>query len=75
MAVSPSGDGWSNGARLPGGVRRRNGTGELFAETRMKLKHAAAVVVALLVIASLAAWMFASEDPPPDGEPAVIEAG
>ena len=41
----------------------------------MKLKHVAAALVAALVIASLAAWMFASEDPPPEGEPAVIEAG
>ena len=43
-------------------------------ETGMKLKHAAAVVVALLVIASLATWMFAGEDPPLQGEP-VLEAG
>ena len=35
---------------------------------------AIAAVVALLLIASLATWMFGSEDPPPDGEPAVIEA-
>ena len=41
----------------------------------MRLKHAIAPVVALLPIASLATWMFGSEDPPPDGEPAVIEAG
>jgi hypothetical protein len=41
----------------------------------MRLKHALAAVVAFLLIASLATWMFASEDPPPDGEPAVLEAG
>ena len=40
----------------------------------MRLKHAAAVVVAILLIASLATWMFAGEDPPVPGEPA-LEAG
>ena len=40
----------------------------------MKPKHAAGVVVAIVLIASLASWMFADEDPPPQGEP-VLEAG
>jgi hypothetical protein len=40
----------------------------------MKLKHVAAAVVAILLIASLATWMFAAEDPPLQGEP-VLEAG
>ncbi len=43
-------------------------------EQAMKLKHVAAAVVAILLIASLASWMFADEDPPPQGEP-VLEAG
>jgi hypothetical protein len=41
----------------------------------MRLKHALAAVVALLLIASLATWMFASADPPLEGDPAVLEAG
>ena len=40
----------------------------------MKLKRTAVVVVAILVIASLATWMLAGEDPPLPGEP-VLEAG
>jgi hypothetical protein len=40
----------------------------------MKLKHAAVLIVAILVIASLATWMFAGEDPPLPGQP-VLEAG
>lgn len=40
----------------------------------MRLKHAAAVLMAILVIASLATWMFAGEDPPLQREP-VLEAG
>lgn len=43
-------------------------------ETRVRFRHLVAAVVALLLIASLATWMFASEDPPPAGEPA-LEAG
>lgn len=41
----------------------------------MRLKHAVAAVVALLLIASLATWMFASEDPPPLDAPPPLEAG
>ena len=41
----------------------------------MRLKHTVAAVVALLLIASLAMWMFASEDPPADGAPPPLEAG
>jgi hypothetical protein len=44
------------------------------AEIGMKLKHATVVVIAVLVIASLATWMFAGEDPPVPGEP-TLEAG
>jgi hypothetical protein len=43
-------------------------------ETAMRLKHTAAVVVAILLIASLATWMFAGEDPPVPDEP-TLEAG
>jgi hypothetical protein len=41
----------------------------------MGRKRALVVAVAVLVIASLAAWMFASEDPPPEGDAPVLEAG
>ena len=41
----------------------------------MRLKHALVVGVALLLIASLASWMFAEEDPPADGGPPPLEAG
>ena len=61
------------GARVSD-YRERKGQATTPMETGMKLKHAAAVVVALLVIASLATWMFAGEDPPLQDEP-VLEAG
>ena len=41
----------------------------------MRLKHVAILVVAAAMIGSLMVWMFSSEDPPPEGDPAVIEAG
>ncbi|MGE3742979.1 MAG: hypothetical protein AB7I59_26145 [Geminicoccaceae bacterium] len=50
------------------------GNGRLWG-TCMRLKHAVAAVVALLLIASLATWMFASEDPPPVDAPPPLEAG
>jgi hypothetical protein len=43
-------------------------------ETAMTLKHVTAVVLVILLIASLATWMFAGEDPPVPGEP-TLEAG
>lgn len=41
----------------------------------MRLKHVAILVVAAAMIGSLMVWMFSSEDPPPKGDPAVLEAG
>ena len=52
----------------------RHGPAMAAAEIGMQLKHAAVAVIALLVIASLATWMFAGEDPPLEGEP-TLEAG
>jgi hypothetical protein len=40
----------------------------------MTVKRVAAALVAVLLIAALASWMLASEDPPVPGEP-VLEAG
>jgi hypothetical protein len=34
-----------------------------------------AALIAALLIASMVSWMFADEDPPPRGDPAVLEAG
>ena len=41
----------------------------------MRLRHMAVLAIAAAMIASLMAWMFVSEDPPPKGDPAVLEAG
>jgi hypothetical protein len=41
----------------------------------MHARRAGIALIVALVIASLVGWMFASENPPPEGEPEVIEAG
>jgi hypothetical protein len=41
----------------------------------MRTRHMLAAIVAALLIASMVGWMFSDEYPPPDGEPAVLEAG
>jgi hypothetical protein len=41
----------------------------------MNVRKAGIVLVVALVVASLLGWMFLSEDPLPEGEPEVIEAG
>jgi hypothetical protein len=41
----------------------------------MNIKRLAILLVAAVMIASLVGWMFSSEDPPPKGDPAVLEAG
>jgi hypothetical protein len=41
----------------------------------MNARKAGILLVVALVVASLLGWMFLSADPPPEGEPEVIEAG
>ena len=41
----------------------------------MNVRKAGLVVIVALVVASFLGWMFLSVDPPPEGEPEVIEAG
>jgi hypothetical protein len=58
----------SGGRNVAPGRRAKEGS-------RMRTRHVMAAIIAALLIASLASWMFADEDPPPGGEPAVLEAG
>jgi hypothetical protein len=41
----------------------------------MNVRKAGIALIVALVVASFLGWMFLSEDPPPEGEPEVIEAG